>query len=100
MITSLILKIIEHGAILCLIAVLAETLLIFYGFTRGNTISVVLFTFIGATLSEILNGKTPYYVYALFILFVTVAGSNRFDLMSTAIRGRWWWKSEDRNKKT
>ena len=97
---NLILRTIEHGAILCLVAVLAERLLIVYGLTRGNTVSVVLFTFIGNILSEILLYKTPYYIYALFILFVTVAGSNRFDLMSTVIRGRWWWKPEDGNKKT
>ncbi len=86
---------IGFGALFCLVAVLVERVLIFYGLTRGNTVAVVLFALAGNFLGQILGYKISFYTYQLGILFIVVVGANRFDLMSTMNEGRWWWKRKN-----
>jgi hypothetical protein len=84
----------------CLVTILIERVLIFYGLTRGNTVVMAIFALAGNFLGQILGYKISFYIYELCILFIVVVGANRFDLMSTMNKGRWWWKRENTPKES
>jgi hypothetical protein len=100
---SLTLQILGIALATTLLAILVERVLIINGFTQGNTTWLLFFTFISVILAQLANLESPMYLF-LVIVFISVMSMNRFDLIKTIKRGRWWWKkhnlSADQNKET
>jgi len=85
----------EIGLAFSLLAILAERLLIIYGFARGNTIGLVIVSFLVAIFKQLLNPNDPVYIHAMFIIIAGPFAVNRYDLANTLKKGRWWWKSQN-----
>lgn len=82
------------GLVFSLLAILAERLLIIYGYARGNTIGLVIVSFLLAIFKQSLNPNDSFYIHVLFIVVAGPLAVNRYDLANTMRKGRWWWKSE------
>ena len=93
--TKFLLTILANDIILSLIAVLVERLLIWGGFVRGSTILVALFSLGWAVVVIFINYGKVSFSSALLVIFIGSFGMNRYDLMKTLYKGRWWWKSEE-----
>ena len=86
------------GLVFSLLAVLAERLLIIYGYTRGNTVGLIIGSFILAIFKQLVNPNDSLYMYVLFAVIAGTMALNRDDLANTMRKGRWWWKSENDSK--
>jgi hypothetical protein len=82
------------GVVFSLLAVLSERILIIAGLTRGNTIGLVIATFLLIVFKQVLDYGGSMYIFGSFIVIVGPIGANRCDLANTLRKGRWWWKSE------
>ena len=78
-----------------LLALLIERILIVFGITRGRTLIVFLLAFIGNLIGILGRYEISFYLYELFVLFVGITAANRFDLIKTLDKGRWWWKAKE-----
>jgi len=89
------------GLAVPIIAVLIERLLIFVGWTPGSTVELIIFGFISSVLWQLMKFPQPisfnFFEILFFIPFLPLA-INRFELYKTIQKGRWWWKTEVRNK--
>jgi hypothetical protein len=91
-----ILRIIGISFISSIVAFFIELGLIKFGLVRGNTLLLVILTFIlNITVLIALKGESVY-LFSLLIIFVGIMSMNRYDLAKTIQKGRWWWKSSDR----
>ena len=95
---NLLLTTFWNGLVFSLLAVLVERLLIIYGYARGNTISLVVGSFILAIFKQLVNPNDLLYTYVLFAVIAGPMALNRDDLANTFRKGRWWWKSENHSK--
>lgn len=95
---SLLLTIIGQGTIYSLLAVLLERLFIVAGLTRGNTIGLVIATFVLTALKQLVDYDGSPFIFGLFIIVIGTLGVNRHDLVKTLQKGKWWWKSENNGK--
>ena len=86
------------GLLFSLLAVLVERLLIIYGYTRGNTVGLVIGSFILAIFKQLVNPNDSLYASVLFAVIAGPMALNRDDLANTLRKGRWWWKAEDDSK--
>ena len=92
---SLILQILGISIIVSLLAVLMERVLIVNGFTRGNTIGLVIALLFMVTLTQLAYPRPSKYLLWFVLAFIGVMSGNRYDLTMTMEHGRWWWKKED-----
>ncbi|MCP4141779.1 MAG: hypothetical protein GY755_16150 [Chloroflexi bacterium] len=76
------------------LSLLFERLIILSGWTRGNTVGVVIVTFCFTTLTQLVDFNQSQLIVAFLIIFGAPIGANRYDLMKTLDKGRWWWKLE------
>ena len=83
------------GAVFSLLATLFERIIIINGLARGNTIGVIITSFVFAAFKQVLDADGSLLLYGLFIVIVGPVAANRYDLSMTISRGRWWWKSEN-----
>lgn len=91
---NFLVPIIEYGLLFSLLAFLMERSLILTGFVRGNTIGLIVVSFILVVIKQILYSSSAFYVAGLFIVFLCPLAVNRGDIINTIMKGRWWWKSE------
>jgi hypothetical protein len=95
---TFILTTLGFGAVISLLAVLSERILIIAGLTRGNTIVLLLVSFILTILKQLIDYDGSIYIFGLFIVIAGTIASNRYDLSKTLQKGRWWWKLENDNE--
>lgn len=95
----ILIPIVKHILTLMVLSVFFERLLIKFGFFRGNTLLLIIFSIILISLMNFIwLGNIPdntLIIYIFAIVFVFPLSANRYDLMGTFTKGRWWWKSED-----
>lgn len=96
--TNFILITIVFGVAVSVLSVLAERLLISNGFTRGNTIGLVIATFISSVIKQLIYPSGSLFLFGLLLVVIGVMAGNRSDLTHTMRKGKWWWKSENQNK--
>jgi hypothetical protein len=92
MTTNTVLYAVLLSSLSCLAAVLIERLLVASGCTRGHTLVVVILTFTGSFFGHLLGYKLSFYVYEIAVIFIGIVAANRFDFITTAKEGRWWWR--------
>jgi hypothetical protein len=85
------------GLVFSLLAVLVERILIITGFVRGNTVGLILASFLLVVLKQLLVYNSSLYIFGLFIIVAGPIGANRYDLANTIRKGRWWWKTNNHN---
>jgi hypothetical protein len=96
--THFILTTFGIGLIFSVISVLVERLLIIKGFTRGNTVGLIVASFLLIIFKQLLDYNGSFFYYGLFIIVAGPIGVNRDDLTNTIKKGRWWWLSENKSK--
>jgi hypothetical protein len=79
-----------------LLASLFERILIFLGLVRGNTIFLIIGTFIIGLLRQSIDPNGNLVYYGLFIVIVGPISVNRFDIITTIKQGRYWWRLENK----
>lgn len=98
MLLQILIPIVKHILILSVLSVLFERLLIVLGFTRGNTLLLIIASIIVISLINFISlgniNNKSFGIYAFFIVFALPLGANRYDLLGAITIGRWWWKSE------
>lgn len=92
---SILVSIFIFGLLFSLLAATIERLMRLYGLTRGNTIGLVIGSFVLVIFKQLVDHNTPFYVYIIFNVVVVPMSVNRYDLINTIRKGRWWWKSEN-----
>jgi hypothetical protein len=92
----LLLPYIITGLLMTVLAIFLEKAMIFWGWARGNTAILIIMTFIFSTFFQLIKFPKPidFNVFDLFFLSMMTIGANRFDIMGTIQKGRWWWKSK------
>lgn len=90
-----LLSILRIGIIYSLITILIEKILIITGLTRGNTVVLIIGTFLLVLMKQLFNYHGPLFEYGFLIIAIAPVGANRYDLAKTLERGKWWWKSEN-----
>jgi hypothetical protein len=95
---SLIFRAFVLSIVFCLIAILLERLLIVLGYTRVRTLVASILVSAGTFLGVLIGQNIPFYLFELMVLFIGIVAANRFELIATANKGRWWWKSEIESK--
>lgn len=86
------------GLIYAILAVFIEKILIYFGIVRGNTIGLMLVAFFSAFIIQIVDYTGSVFLYGLFIILAGPLVANRFDLIDTIMKGRWWWKSQNNDQ--
>lgn len=88
-------SIIINGIIFSLSGVLVERLLIRCGLVRGYTNGVILGCFFIALVKAVLDNQQVYWIYWFAASVLAPVSLNRSDIIASATKGRWWWKSEN-----
>ena len=83
------------GIFVSLLAVFVEKILIKLGFTRGNTVWLIVGAFLIIFLAQLLDSSGPFWLYCLFIVIIGPISVNRIDIMTTLRKGKRWWISEN-----
>jgi hypothetical protein len=91
-INTVILETLGLGIVVSLLAILAERVLIITGLTRGNTIGLVIATLILAVLKQVLDFNGSNILFGFLIVVVGTISANRYDIVNTIKKGRWWWR--------
>lgn len=97
-ILSLLFNILINGVLFSLLSILAESLLIVSGLTRGNKVGIVIIAFSLAMFKVLLDYDPPLYVYGVILFVIGPLSVNRADLTTMLRLGRWWWKSQNENQ--
>lgn len=98
MLNEILVSIVKHSIFFSILSVLFERLLIKFGFTRGNTILLLIQEVFLIILMQFVSlGKihgSSFIIYFFAVVFVLPISANRYDIMGTMNKGRWWWRSE------
>ncbi|HCK65568.1 MAG TPA: hypothetical protein DHW49_04830 [Anaerolineae bacterium] len=85
------------GLIATILAVTFEKIMIFLGWTRGNTVHLIVLSLIVFTFLQLIRFPDPiaFNLLDIFFILMWTIGINRSDIMSTMQKGKWWWKSKN-----
>lgn len=85
------------GLIATILAVIFEKIIIFLGWTRGNTAHLIVLSLIVFTFLQLIRFPDPigFNLLDIFFIIMSTIGINRSDIMGTMQKGRWWWKSKN-----
>jgi hypothetical protein len=76
--------------------------MILAGWTPGNMVIMVIFSFISSVIWQLIKFPKPIsfnILEVLFFIFFIPIVANRFDLLKTMQEGKWWWKSKSGEQK-
>jgi len=89
------------GLIYTALAMLIERVMIWSGWFRGNTLLLAVVCFISSSFFELLRFPEAAFTdmtWTFAFLVAVPVGMNRYDLMTTMNKGRWWWKMSNETK--
>ena len=93
-----ILTTIEIGAVLSILAICIDRLLVYLGLARGDIRGLIIVTLLLTAIKQIIAPNLSVYFFGLFIILVGPISINRYDIIKTFQKGRWWWNKEDVKK--
>ncbi len=87
------------GLLFSIPALLVERLLIANGIARGNSVWLVIVSFFAALYKQLTYPEPLYWLLGVVAVMICPLVVNRYDILDTLKKGRWWWKNEDDTKK-
>ena len=94
-ISRFLLPTLQVGLVYSLLAVFVERILVSRGFVRGNIFGVIFVAFTLVFMKQLVYYSDSVDIYGLAIILISATGANRYDLIKTVQKGKWWWKVEE-----
>ena len=93
-VSRFLLSTLQVGLIYSLLAILVERILVSQGFVRGNTFGVIFVALVFVFMKQLVDYSDSIDIYGLAIIIISATGANRYDLIKTGQKGKWWWEAE------
>jgi len=89
-----LLSTLQIGLVYSLLAICVEKIFVLRGSVRGNIFGVILIALTSVFMKQLIDYSDSVDIYGLAIVILSATGANRYDLIKTVQKGKWWWKAE------